>query len=132
VLRAARSATTGQVIAVVQPHRYTRLSNLFEEFCTCFNDADLVIVAEVYAAGETPIPGANRDALVEGLRAHGHRHVIPLPDSAALPRLVLASARAGDFVVCLGAGNVTAWANALPRQLEALAAGQPIPQEAGE
>ena len=132
VLRAARSATAGQVIAVVQPHRYTRLSNLFEEFCTCFNDADLVIVADVYPAGETPIPGANRDALVEGLRAHGHRHVIPLPDSAALPQLVLASAHAGDFVVCLGAGNITAWANALPRQLEALAAGKPVPQEAGE
>ncbi len=132
VLRAARSATAGQVIAVVQPHRYTRLSNLFEEFCTCFNDADLVIVADVYAAGETPIPGASRDALVEGLRARGHRHVIPLPDSAALPQLVLASAHAGDFVVCLGAGSITNWANALPRQLEALAAGRPLPLEPAE
>src|SRR5215813_11976790 len=75
VLSAARDATAGNVIAVVQPHRYTRLANLFEEFCTCFNQADAVIVAEVYAAGETPIEGVSRDALVEGLIGHGHRHV---------------------------------------------------------
>ncbi|HEY1721858.1 MAG TPA: UDP-N-acetylmuramate--L-alanine ligase [Magnetospirillaceae bacterium] len=132
VLRAARSASTGQVIAVVQPHRYTRLANLFEEFCTCFNDADAVIVADVYAASEAPIPGIDRDALVEGLRAHGHRRVMPLPDPSALPKLVLETAHAGDFVVCLGAGNITAWANALPKQIEALAAGHPLPTEAGE
>jgi UDP-N-acetylmuramate--alanine ligase len=132
VLRAARSASAGQVIAVVQPHRYSRLANLFEEFCTCFNDADAVIVADVYAAGETPLPNASRDALVEGLRAHGHRRVIALSDPSALPKLVLETAHAGDFVVCLGAGNITAWANALPTQLEALSTGRPMPQEAGE
>ena len=132
VLRAARSATTGHVIAVVQPHRYTRLANLFEEFCTCFNNADMVIVADVYAAGEAPIEGVNKDALVKGLIERGHRRVIALPDPAALPALIRETAHAGDMVVCLGAGSITNWANALPRQLDALAAGQPLPQEAGE
>jgi len=132
VLRAARSASAGQVIAVVQPHRYTRLANLFEEFCTCFNDADLVIVADVYPAGEAPIPGIDRDALVQGLQTHGHRRVVALADPALLPALVLDNAHAGDLVVCLGAGSITNWANALPRQLEALATGKPLPQEAGE
>src|SRR5215813_7239000 len=84
VLSAARTATRGRVIAVVQPHRYTRLANLFEEFCTCFNDADHVIVADVYPAGEAPIEGVNRDALVEGLRSHGHRNVEALPSSTEL------------------------------------------------
>jgi UDP-N-acetylmuramate-alanine ligase len=78
VLKAARESTKGKVIAVVQPHRYTRLQSLFDEFCTCFNDADTVIVADVYAAGEAPIPGIDRDSFVQGLRAHGHREVIPL------------------------------------------------------
>ena len=78
VLRAARELTKGQVIAVVQPHRYTRLAALFEQFCTCFNDADVVIVADVYPAGEAPIAGADRDALVQGLRTHGHRQVVAL------------------------------------------------------
>ena len=132
VLRAARSATAGHVIAVVQPHRYTRLANLFEEFCTCFNNADTVIVADVYAAGEAPIPGIDRDALVKGLQERGHRRVIALPNPGALPALVREVAHAGDMVVCLGAGSITNWANALPKQLEALAAGQPLPQEAGE
>jgi UDP-N-acetylmuramate--alanine ligase len=132
VLRAARSATSGHVIAVVQPHRYTRLANLFEEFCTCFNNADAVIVADVYPAGEAPIPGIDKNALVEGLIARGHRRVIALPEPAALPALIRETAHAGDMVVCLGAGSITNWANALPRQLEALAAGQPLPLEAGE
>jgi UDP-N-acetylmuramate--alanine ligase len=120
VLRAARSATKRQVIAVVQPHRYSRLSNLFEEFCTCFNDADLVIVADVYAAGEAPIEGVHRDALVDGLLAHGHRRVMALPSAADLPKMVLELAQPGDFVVCLGAGNITYWANALPGELDQL------------
>ena len=132
VLRAARSASTGHVIAVVQPHRYTRLANLFEEFCTCFNDADAVIVADVYAAGEAPIEGINRDALVEGLIARGHRRVVALPYPGALPMLVRELAHPGDMVVCLGAGSITGWAAALPKQIEALAAGRPLPQEAGE
>jgi len=120
VLQAARQATRGKVIAVVQPHRYTRLAHLFEDFCACFNDADQVIVAEVYAAGEPPIEGVDRDALVAGLRAHGHRHVTPLDDPDDLPRLVLDLGAEGDLVVCLGAGNITAWANALPAAMQQL------------
>ncbi len=122
VLRAARSATKGGVVAVVQPHRYTRLKNLFEEFCTCFNDADAVIVAEVYPAGEAPIEGANRDALVAGLVAHGHRKAVPLADPSALAATVLEIAKPGDMVVCLGAGNITNWAYALPAEIERLTA----------
>jgi UDP-N-acetylmuramate--alanine ligase len=122
VLKAARAVTQGRVIAVVQPHRYSRLHDLFHDFCRCFNDADIVIVADVYPAGEAPIEGANRDALVEGLRRHGHRHVIALESPAALPAVVAAEALPGDLVVCLGAGDITAWAHALPGQLEALGA----------
>jgi UDP-N-acetylmuramate--alanine ligase len=120
VLAAARQAYAGRVIAVVQPHRFTRLRDLFEDFCTCFNQADTVIVADVYPAGEAPIAGIDRDALVEGLRAHGHRHVVPLPDPAMLADMVIALAGPGDLVVCLGAGSVTNWANALPAELAAL------------
>jgi UDP-N-acetylmuramate--alanine ligase len=119
VLRAARESTDGQVIAVVQPHRYTRLHSLFEEFCTCFNDADTVIVAHVYPAGEAPIAGADRDALVQGLRARGHRQVIALDGPQELPRLVARLAFPGDIVVCLGAGSITQWAYALPGELAA-------------
>ena len=119
VLRAARESTKGQVIAVVQPHRYTRLAGLFEQFCTCFNDADAVIVAHVYPAGEVPIEGADRDALVQGLRAHGHRNVVPLDGPERLASLVAKMAQAGDYVVCLGAGSITQWAYALPAELAA-------------
>ncbi len=122
VLRAARSATAGSVIAVVQPHRYTRLSNLFAEFCTCFNDADTVIVADVYAAGEAPIPGIDKAGLVKGLQDHGHRHAVPLPDPGQLAALVKSIAKPGDMVVCLGAGNITGWAHALPGELAAIGA----------
>ncbi|MGQ0663356.1 MAG: UDP-N-acetylmuramate--L-alanine ligase [Pseudomonadota bacterium] len=121
VLKAARSATSGAVVAVVQPHRYTRLSDLFEEFCTCFNDAEAVIVADVYPAGEAPIEGVHRDALVAGLRAHGHRRVIPLADPGELAATVLATAKEGDLIVCLGAGSITNWATALPGELARLA-----------
>jgi UDP-N-acetylmuramate--alanine ligase len=121
VLRAARASTDGQVIAVVQPHRYTRLSSLFDQFCTCFNDADTVIVAPVYAAGEQPIPGADRDSLVSGLKARGHRNAIALDRSEDLAGLVKGIARPGDYVICLGAGNITQWAYALPGELTALA-----------
>jgi UDP-N-acetylmuramate--alanine ligase len=120
VLKAARQAGARDVIAVVQPHRYTRLQTLFDDFCTCMNDAGTVIVADVYAAGETPIEGVDRDALIEGLRAHGHRQVVPLTDPAHLAEMVHAIARHGDFVVCLGAGSITGWANALPEALLAL------------
>ncbi|MEA4838344.1 MAG: UDP-N-acetylmuramate--L-alanine ligase [Rhodospirillaceae bacterium] len=132
VLRAARTAAKGSVIAVVQPHRYSRLASLFEEFCTCFNDADTVVVADVYAAGEAPIDGVDRDALVEGLLAHGHRHVLALPSPAGLPALIADIAHPGDMVVCLGAGSISGWANLLPSQLDALAKGQPMPTEPAE
>jgi len=119
VLRAARQATKGRVIAVHQPHRYTRLSNLFDDFCTCFNEADVVAIAEVYAAGEDPIPGASRDDLVAGLIAHGHRHARGITDEADLARLVKEQAQPGDMVVCLGAGTISGWANGLPARLSA-------------
>jgi len=121
VLKAARESTKDQVIAVVQPHRYTRLAALFEQFCTCFNDADAVIVAPVYPAGEAPIPGVDRDALVQGLRTHGHRHVVALDGPEKLAPLVAGFARGGDYVVCLGAGSITQWAYALPGELAAAA-----------
>jgi UDP-N-acetylmuramate--alanine ligase len=120
VLRAARSATQGRVIAVVQPHRYSRLHDLFERFCACFNDADTVIVAPVYAAGEAEMPGVNRDALVEGLRIRGHRDARPLEKPEDLPEMIAGTARPGDYVVCLGAGSITQWAYALPEQLKKL------------
>jgi len=119
VLRAARESTKGQVIAVMQPHRYTRLAALFEQFCTCFNDADAVIVAQVYPAGEAPIKGFDRDALVQGLRTHGHRHVVALDGPEKLAPLVATLAQPGDYVVCLGAGSITQWAYALPAELAA-------------
>ena len=118
VLKAARQATTGRVIAVHQPHRYTRLSALFEEFCGCFNEADVVAIAEVYAAGEAPIAGASRDDLVAGLIRHGHRHARAVTDEDDLLRLVREQARPGDMVVCLGAGTISAWANNLPARLQ--------------
>ncbi|MBN2752022.1 MAG: UDP-N-acetylmuramate--L-alanine ligase [Rhodospirillaceae bacterium] len=121
VLKAARQvAGDNQVVAVVQPHRYSRLHALFEDFCTCLAAADRVIVADVYAAGETPIEGISRDALVEGLRARGHRHAEPLESPETLAPMVLNATKPGDLVVCLGAGSITQWANALPAQLDAL------------
>jgi UDP-N-acetylmuramate--alanine ligase len=119
VLRAARESTKGQVIAVVQPHRYTRLAALFDQFCTCFNDADSVIVANVYPAGEAPIEGIDRDALVQGLRTHGHRNVVALDGPEKLAPLVAGMAQPGDYVVYLGAGSITQWAYALPAELAA-------------
>ncbi len=131
VLKAARAATGDKVIAVVQPHRYSRLASLFEEFCGCFNDADHVLVAEVFAAGEEPVEGVDRDALVEGLRARGHRHAVPLSGPDDLAPKVSEIAGRGDFVVCLGAGSITAWANDLPEQLEGLRRGGDKPKPAG-
>lgn len=120
VLSAARAATDRRVIAVVQPHRYTRLRDLFDSFCNAFNSADTVFVAPVYEAGEQPIPGIDRDALVEGLRLRGHRDARSLSGPQVLAETIAAEARAGDLVVCLGAGSITQWANALPAELEAL------------
>ena len=120
VLKAARGSTNGRIVAVVQPHRYTRLQSLFAEFCSCFNDADAVVVADVYAAGEAPIDGIDRDHFVQGLRAHGHREVVPLQKPADLAGIVKNLAHSGDLVVCLGAGSITQWAYALPGELKAL------------
>ncbi|HKK30119.1 MAG TPA: UDP-N-acetylmuramate--L-alanine ligase, partial [Alphaproteobacteria bacterium] len=117
VLRAARSACHGQVIAVVQPHRYSRLGDLMEEFCTCFNDAEQVLVAPVYAAGEPPREGVSHEALVDGLRDHGHRGAAVLAGPEQLATRVLELAESGDMVVCLGAGTVTRWAAALPGEM---------------
>jgi UDP-N-acetylmuramate--alanine ligase len=120
VLKAARAIVEGRLIAVVQPHRFTRVLHLFDGFCTCFNDADIVLVADIYAAGEAPIEGVSRDALVAGLIEHGHRNVRPLVDPTALATLLIELTRPGDTVVCLGAGSITNWANSLPGELAAL------------
>jgi UDP-N-acetylmuramate--alanine ligase len=125
VLKAARAIVLrdekgGRVIAIVQPHRYTRLANLFDGFCTCFNDADHVLVADVYAAGEAPIAGASRDALVAGLSAHGHRNARALSGPDELAALLRSLARPDDIVVFLGAGSITNWANSLPDDLAKL------------
>jgi UDP-N-acetylmuramate--alanine ligase len=120
VLKAARSMTSGgRVIAVVQPHRFTRLRDLMSEFSACFNDADTVIVADVYTAGEQPIEGVDRDHLIEGMKRFGHRRALPLNSPADLPGMIAEEARSGDLVVFLGAGDITNWAYALPGQLEA-------------
>ncbi len=120
VLKAARQAlgdSGGRVIAVHQPHRFSRLHSLFEDFCTCFNEADVVGIADVFAAGEAPIEGASRDDLINGLVAHGHRHAVAIGEEADLVALVKETAKPGDIVVCLGAGSISAWANALPSHL---------------
>lgn len=123
VLKTARmmvSENGGRVIAVMQPHRFTRLHDLFEDFCTCFNEADSVIVADVYTAGEQPIEGTSRDALVDGIRKHGHRHVLPLSGKDDLAKRIASMAQPGDYVICLGAGDITYWAYGLPAELEPL------------
>jgi UDP-N-acetylmuramate--alanine ligase len=120
VLRAARQVTQGKVIAIVQPHRFTRLRDLMSEFSACFNDADTVIVADVYPAGEAPIEGVGKEALIEGAHRFGHRRVLGLDGPDALPALIAEEAHAGDLVVFLGAGDITQWAYALPGQMEAL------------
>jgi UDP-N-acetylmuramate--alanine ligase len=117
VLRAARDATSGRVIAIAQPHRFTRLRDLFDEFSACFNDADTVMVAPVYAAGEDAIDGVTSDALVGRIRAGGHRDARYIEGAAAIAPIVRDIAKLGDFVVFLGAGNITQWAYALPKEL---------------
>ena len=118
VLKAARQACEGRVIAVHQPHRYTRLHSLFEDFCGCFHEADVVGIADVYAAGEDPIPGASRDDLLAGLTRHGHRHAVVIEEQDDLTKLVKAEARPGDMVVCLGAGTISTWSRELAARLE--------------
>ena len=135
-IRAALSAgrmraEQNKLIAVVQPHRYTRLRDLFSDFCACFNDADHVIVSDVYAAGEAPIEGFERDDLVEGLRAWGHRSVHAMQDPTHLAAQINDLATSGDLVMCLGAGTVTQWASSLPQELALLRSASPD-KEAGE
>jgi UDP-N-acetylmuramate--alanine ligase len=109
----------GRVIAVVQPHRYSRLNSLFQQFCTCFKDADKVVVSEVYPAGEKPIPGVTGEALVDGLKAQ-KKEALFLESPEKLPALIRKVAKSGDMVICLGAGSITAWANQLPSQMSKL------------
>ncbi len=120
VLRAAREACKGRIIAVHQPHRYTRLSSLFEEFAACFNDADSIFIAPVYAAGEDAIEGADSESLISRIKSGGHRDARFLPSPEILPQMVAEIAKPGDFVVLLGAGSITYWAAALPKQLQDL------------
>jgi UDP-N-acetylmuramate--alanine ligase len=123
-LKAARQVASGRVIAVVQPHRYSRLKDLFKEFSTCMHGADTVVVSDVYPAGEQPLQGVSRDALVDSMRAHGHRNVVALQSPDELAKVVSELARPGDYVVCMGAGTITNWANLLPSQLQALREGK--------
>ena len=121
MLKTARTAVAendAKVICVMQPHRYTRLDDLFEDFCKCFNEADTVIITDVYEAGETPIEDRNKNSLVEGIKSHGHRDVHALPSREDLSRMVAKVAREGDYVICMGAGDITSWAYELPAQLE--------------
>jgi len=113
VLAAAREAAEERVIAVVQPHRYTRLHDLMEGFQNAFNDADVVYVAPVYPAGEEPIEGVDASALAEGLRSRGHRMVKTVEDAADLARNLRDLAAEGDIVICMGAGDITKWAGGL-------------------
>jgi UDP-N-acetylmuramate--alanine ligase len=113
-----------KLVAIVQPHRYSRLADLFADFCACFNEADEVLVADVYAAGEAPIAGANRDSLVTGLRDHGHKGASALATPDDLAKEIAARTSPGDLVMCLGAGDITSWAAALPAQLDAIHNGQ--------
>ena len=125
VLKAARSSTRRDVIAVVQPHRYSRLHDLFDDFSACFNDADTVIVAPVYAAGEQPIAGVTHEELVNRIRARGHRDARVIAGPETLAQMLAERAAEGDYVVCLGAGNITQWAAALPAELGALIGKDP-------
>ena len=121
VLSAAREAAEasgeGRVIAVAQPHRYTRLRDLMEEFQSCFNEADQVYITPVYAAGEVPIEGVDADALVTGLKSRGHRQAATIADNEALAKALSEDLKAGDIVVCLGAGDITKWAAGLADEI---------------
>jgi UDP-N-acetylmuramate--alanine ligase len=120
VLRAARQTATGKVFAIHQPHRYTRLKSLFHDFCSCFNEADFVVIMEVYSAGEAPLDGASRADLVNGLVRHGHRNVFSVDDEDELEALIREQAKSGDIIVFLGAGTISVWANNLPFRLNDL------------
>ncbi len=119
-MKAAREACPGKVIAIVQPHRFTRLESLFDEFAACFNDADTVILAPVYAAGEDPIDGVSSAALSSRLKSGGHRDVRLIDDEKEIAPLIRNLAQRGDFVIFLGAGNITLWAARLADELAAI------------
>jgi len=125
VLKAARQSTRRDVIAVVQPHRYSRLHDLFNDFATSFNDADTVIVAPVYAAGEQPIEGVTHEELVTRIKARGHRDARVVDRPEAIAPLLASRVADGDYVVMLGAGNITQWAAALPGELGKLMGKEP-------
>jgi len=112
-LKAARQSHSGRIMAIHQPHRYSRLHDLFEEFCTCFNDADVVGITNIFAAGEAPIAGTDRDALISGLTSHGHQNAMPVADEAALKAFLVEQCQPGDMLICLGAGSISAWAHGL-------------------
>jgi UDP-N-acetylmuramate--alanine ligase len=114
-LRAARQSHSGRILTIHQPHRYSRLHDLFEDFCSCFNDADVVGITNIFAAGECPIEGADRDSLIEGLKSRGHRNVMAVPDEAALAAFLCDNCEEGDMLICLGAGSISAWAQNLVR-----------------
>jgi len=124
VLHAARQAFSGPIVAIVQPHRYTRLQSLFEQFCTCLNDADAALIAPVYPAGEAPIEGVDRDAFVEGVRAHGHKQVLRIDGPDDLPGAIASISEPGGAIVFLGAGSITQWAAGLQRALEKMGEAQ--------
>jgi UDP-N-acetylmuramate--alanine ligase len=126
VLKAARGTGARRVIAVVQPHRYSRLKALFSEFCMCFNDADVVLVSDIYTAGETPLEGISQESLVEGIHQCGHRDVRALESPEVLAQTLVPLVQSGDMIVCLGAGTITTWAAVLPAQMTALS---PVLQE---
>ena len=117
VLKAARQTSSGRVVVVHQPHRYSRLSLLFDDFCRCFNEADIVAITDIYGANEEPIEGASQDALVEGLRLHGHRSVSTIDGESGLKKFFEDKVRPGDIFVCLGAGSISSWVNNLPKNL---------------
>jgi len=118
-LKAARQAYAGPIVAVVQPHRFTRLRDTFEQFCTCLNDADVAIIAPVYPAGEQPIEGITHMAFADAVRAHGHRNVLTIDDAQDLPVTIAAHAKQGGAIVFLGAGSITNWANGLEAVMNA-------------
>jgi len=120
VLKAAREACSGRVIAIKQPHRYSRLQDLFSEFCACFNDADTVLIAPVYEAGEKPIEGADAQHLVSGLKSGGHRDARTIEGPEQIAGLIAEIAKPDDLVIFLGAGSITQWAHALPDELAAI------------
>lgn len=117
VLKAARQASTGRVIAVHQPHRYSRLSLLFDDFCRCFNEADIVAITDIYSANEKPIKGVTRDSLVDGLRSYGHRDVSAIDGERGLHQFYKEKVIANDIFVCLGAGSISIWVNNIPNSL---------------